>query len=200
MKTLKTLFLTLIMAIGFASTASATKDTLMLYSGHVEQLVGGVGNTITSFTTNVGDTIVFRNFIGMAGTFQVNTTTYTSVPLNAYFPGTGYVVTSADLPNFPVKFVLTNYTFITITVNNITTGVSENTNKIQFNSFPNPVTDELTINASTNLGKVTVMSLTGQVVFNETINENSTKVDFSLFAPGTYIVTVGNSTRKIIKQ
>jgi len=198
MKTLKTLFLTLIMAIGFASTASATKDTLVYSFGTT--VINGVPHTSSSasLTVNVGDTLVFQSLIGGSVNYMVDTISFT-ISYSQYFQ---YKVVASDVPNFIVTataFSMTQ-TVVTVYVNGITTGVAENTNKIQFNSFPNPVTDELTINATSNLGKVSVVSLTGQVVFNETINEPTTKVDFTTFAPGTYVVIVGNTTRKIIKQ
>ena len=193
MKTLKTLFLTLILAIGLTSTASATKDTV-IYNGSTT--VNGVPST--TMTVNIGDTIVFQSAMLYSINYMVNTTSFPGI-FNTYFQ---YKVVGTDVPSFTVTataFSMTQ-TVVTVYVNSITTGVAENTNKVQFNSFPNPVTDELTINATSNLGKVSVVSLTGQVVFNETINEPTTKVDFTTFAPGTYVVIVGNTTRKIIKQ
>ncbi len=194
MKTLKTLFLTLILAIGLTSTASATKDTVTYQPGTT--VVNGVPST--TMTVNVGDTIVFQSAMLYSVNYMVNTTSFPSI-FNTYFQ---YKVLVTDVPNFIVTATYMSFTqtVVTVYVNGITTGVAENTNKIQFNSFPNPVTDELTINATSNLGKVSVVSLTGQVVFNETINEPTTKVDFTTFAPGTYVVIVGNTTRKIIKQ
>lgn len=199
MKTLKTLFLTLIMAIGFASTASATKDTVTYQPGTT--VINGISHPSSSatLTVNVGDTIVFQSLIGGPLNYMVNTTSFPGITAMQYFQ---YKVVGTDVPSFTVSatYMSITQTVMTVYVNNITTGITENTNKVQFNSFPNPVTDELTINATSNLGKVSVVSLTGQVVFNETINEPTTKVDFTTFAPGTYFVVVGNTTRKIIKQ
>lgn len=199
MKTLKTLFLTLILAIGLTSTASATKDTVIYQAGTT--VVNGVNlpSTSATLTLNIGDTIVFKSNISVSANYMVNTTSFSGVTMGQYFQ---YKVVGTDFPSFTVTATAFSITqpVITVYVNGITTGVAENTNKIQFNSFPNPVTDELTINATSNLGKVSVVSLTGQVVFNETINEPTTKVDFTTFAPGTYVVIVGNTTRKIIKQ
>ena len=195
MKNLKTLFLTLILAIAFTSTAFATKDTLLLFPDHVED---NQGWTLTSLSTNIGDTLFMNNQIPTTVTFQVNTTTFT-VPAGGTFT---YKIKPTDVPGFNITYTIPFYGTRTfpINVNSITTGIADNTNKVQFNAFPNPVTDILTIKAPNDLGTVNVFSLNGQVVFSDVVKETSTSVDFTTFSPGTYIVRVGNVTRTIVKQ
>ncbi len=188
--------LTLLLAIGLTSTSFATKDTVAIQPNYVTDMQG---NTLTSLTTNVSDTLVIGNGCPISVTFVVNTTTFTSIPSGVTFT---YVVKSTDVPNFHINWnvpVYGNQSFL-VNVNSITTGIADNTNKVQFNAFPNPVTDVLTIKSPTNLGTVNVFSLNGQVVFSDVVKETSTSVDFTTFSPGTYIVRVGNVTRTIVKQ
>lgn len=201
MKTLKTLFLSLILLISFNSTVSAKNDTLFLAVNSIYNTQGTlIGAT---YTVNIGDTLTFISNYSSQTSFKVNTT-------NFLFMNTSSTrtisVSGSDVPTINVsKYQNANGTGSltlqgTINVNSGTaTSLTETQNKIQFNIFPNPVVDELTINGTTKLGQVSVFDITGQVLFNEFVNETTTKLDFTKFSSGTYIVVVGNTTRKIIK-
>lgn len=200
MKTLKNLFLTILFTIGLVSTSFATKDTLLVVSTtQVYHVVSGTPNLVTSITVNSGDTLVVQNQSGITADFTLNTTTVTGVCGMCDFQ---YKTLPTDAPNFILKVTAfsTTYNLITVNVNNITTGISENTNKIEFGAFPNPVTDILTVSASKELGQVTVINLSGQVVFTDLVTDTKTNIDFTVFAPGVYVVQVGGTTKKVIKQ
>lgn len=199
MKTLKNLFLTILFTIGLVSTSFATKDTLLVVSTtQVYHVVSGTPNLVTSITVNSGDTLVVQNQSGITADFTLNTTTVTGVCGMCDFQ---YKTLPTDAPNFILKVTAfsTTYNLITVNVNNITTGISENTNKIEFGAFPNPVTDNLTISAIKELGQVTVTNLNGQEVYSETISEKSTNIDFTLLGKGMYIVQVGETRKKVVK-
>ena len=193
-KQLKTLFLTLILAIGFTSTSFAVKDTVIRLTSTWQNMQG---SAITTLTTNIGDTVVIGNWTSVTLTFVVNTTTTTSAS-GSYFM---YKVTSVDVPNFNIT---ASYMGVSSTlpvyVNQSTTGIVDITNKVQFNAFPSPVTDVLTIKGPTNLGTINVFSLTGQVVFSDVVKETSTRVDFSILPVGIYFVRVGDVIRKVIRK
>lgn len=202
MKTLKNLFLTILFTIGLVSTSFATKDTLKVVSTtQVYHTVGGIDNLVTSINVNVGDTIHIENWSNQTADFILNTTTFTNIC--GVMCGFDYKVVSADAPSFVLKAVVMSTTVnlpMTVYVNNITTGISENINKIEFGAFPNPVTENLTISANTELGQVTVINLSGQVVFTDLVTDTKTNIDFTVFAPGVYVVQVGGTTKKVIKQ
>ena len=188
--------LTLLLAIGLTSTSFATKDTVAIQPNYVTDMQG---NTLTSLTTNVSDTLVIGNGCPISVTFVVNTTTFTSIPSGVTFT---YVVKSTDVPNFHINWnvpVYGNQSFL-VNVNSITTGIADNTNKVQFNAFPNPVKDLLTLKSPNALGTIKVYSIAGKLVFTEIVKESETIIDVSAFSPGMYFVRVGDSIKKIIKE
>lgn len=200
MKTLKNLFLTILFTIGLVSTSFATKDTIIVASPtQIYHVVSGTQVPITSFSTNVGDTIRIENWSGYTSDFILNTTTFSGIC--GTMCGFDYKVQATDVPSFTLKAVIMSSTLnlIPIYVNNITTGISENTNKIEFGAFPNPVTDVLTVTASKELGRVSVTNTVGQVVFSDLISETKININFAELPPGVYIVQVGSTKKKIIK-
>jgi len=201
MSTLKNLFLTVLFTIGMVSTSFANKDTIKVSSPtQVYHTVGGVDYLVTSITVNVGDTLHVENWANITADFILNTTTVSGVC--GTMCGFDYKVVVADAPSFVLKAVVMSNTVnlpMTVYVNNVTTGISENTNKVEFGVFPNPVVDYLTISFTKDLGKVTVTNLTGQVVFTDVVNTNKTNIDFTTFANGVYVVQVGVA-KKMIKK
>lgn len=200
MKTLKNLFLTILFTIGLVSTSFAIKDTIAVSQTNVYHMVAGNMVSVTSLTVNVNDTIVCYNSLGTTADFIMNATTFTNISSGASFQ---YKIPPTDAPNFLVRVFVplnsTTYDVITVYVNNITTGISENTNKIEFGAFPNPVTDVLTVTASKELGRVSVTNTVGQVVFSDLISETKININFAELPPGVYIVQVGSTKKKIIK-
>ena len=111
----------------------------------------------------------------------------------------GYYVVTGSETSFTILGT-TNWTG-TITVN-IATGISENTsNNFDIKAFPNPVINEVTIKSNTNgdLGKVSVFNIAGQLVYEDKVEGNTTKIDFFSFSSGVYIVKVGEKSMKLIK-
>lgn len=70
--------------------------------------------------------------------------------------------------------------------------------------YPNPVTNELNIDAKEQISNVSIYTLTGQQIFTKSMQSNSSKVDMSAYKAGVYIVEVianGNTkTYKVIKK
>jgi hypothetical protein len=88
--------------------------------------------------------------------------------------------------------------------NNIITGIENNTRR-DFNHFPNPFSDELTVTLSENkVSAFEIVNLTGQIVFGFTIEENiSSIIDLSFLTPGMYLIRNKSSNsdyQKIIKK
>jgi hypothetical protein len=203
MKTLKNLFLTILFATGLVSTASATKDTIRVANTtQIYHLVAGNPVLVTSINVNVGDTIVVENWSTITADFTMNTTTFTNIC------GTmcdfQYKVLPTDVPSFTITAFVplnsTTYNLITVYVNNITTGISVNTNKIGLEVYPNPVLNELMIKSDNQLGEVSIFNISGQLIFEDKVEDNTTKVDFHTYSSGVYFVRVGDKVYKIIKQ
>ncbi len=80
---------------------------------------------------------------------------------------------------------------------NIPTSISStNTNEIKFSIHPNPVADELFIEAE-GAATVRIVNLSGQLVFEKNMDSNI-QVDFQNMAKGTYICILKNKDNNVI--
>ena len=74
----------------------------------------------------------------------------------------------------------------------------------QFNIFPNPVNDVLSINTQIDNYKYTLFTLQGQLLLESKNNSGNTTIDYSEFAEGVYLLNVetdsGSHSFKIIKK
>lgn len=110
---------------------------------------------------------------------------------------------SSSNATFDIGATVTNFFHISYTPQYaFITDIKENT-EIEFQCFPNPVNDILTIK-SENLSIVEVVNLSGVVVFKEQMQVNTTKIDMSEQAKGIYILRISNNNssvnKKIVKQ
>ena len=194
MKTLKTLFLTLIMAIGFASTASATRDTVQVYIGG--SYVNGVLST--TLTTNVGDTIVFCSAIGTSVNYMVNTTSFPGVTMGQYFQ---YKVVGTDVPSFTVTATAftTTQTVITVYVNNITTGVAEKAKTNNLTLFPNPTKNTFTV-ASIKTANISVYNQLGSLVKQQAFENEAISLNITDLPQGVYMVEVWTDGKRSLSR
>lgn len=91
------------------------------------------------------------------------------------------------------------------TVNSYTSlGVDSPDQLIAFDYFPNPVTDELTIKAQSNIDAVEVLNMLGQTVLSSTPSTMETQIDMNALQTGAYFVRVSingqQDTFKILKN
>lgn len=59
-------------------------------------------------------------------------------------------------------------------------------NGIDFTYYPNPTTGNVTINSKSEINKVYVYNITGQLLYQNDINDLNTNVDIAAFSSGTY--------------
>jgi hypothetical protein len=75
---------------------------------------------------------------------------------------------------------------------------------LQFTYFPNPVNDQLTINAQTKIDSILVLNMLGQVVSSQSPNSLNCLVDMASMRTGVYFVqvSIGNNTQtvRVLKQ
>ena len=205
MKALKTLFLTVAIAVGLANSTKAQNTyTLGLWGANdvSNAAVSGTSNVpMDSLIVNVGDNITFYNMTGSVQSFNVNAFQSSSLAFMSTFT---YVVTSTDVPdlivtdNNSVTFV--DNIHVKIKVNTPSTTGIKNIEKVEFKAFPNPILNELNIQSTGKLGIVVVTNMVGQVVFEKSFEDDNTKIDFSNFDAGVYVVCAGNTKQKFIKQ
>jgi len=74
----------------------------------------------------------------------------------------------------------------------------------QFTYYPNPVNDQLTIRAQSNVKDITVFNMLGQVVLRQSPNTKDCLVDMAVMQSGAYFVqiSIGNTveTVRVLKQ
>lgn len=76
-----------------------------------------------------------------------------------------------------------------------TTSQQEITSQNEEHLFPNPASNSITINTSEMLGEsVKIYDVSGQLLFQQTVNSNSMSVDISALSSGLYFVQVSSST------
>jgi len=85
------------------------------------------------------------------------------------------------------------------------TGVGENA--LSISTYPNPVTDQLTVSNESPLeGELVIVNILGKVVYNKRMNAMTTdRIDFSSMSTGTYMVRLNSDdgtsvTKKVIKK
>jgi hypothetical protein len=81
-----------------------------------------------------------------------------------------------------------------------TTGINQVAENA-FNIYPNPVTDYLIISGYANAGMpIQVLGISGRVILERTLNENTTQIDVSNLRSGFYFLRAAGSIRKFVKQ
>ena len=87
---------------------------------------------------------------------------------------------------------------------NDTTAGIDDTTMSQFTYYPNPVNDQLTIRAQSNVKDITVFNMLGQIVLRQSPNTKDCLVDMAVMQSGAYFVqiSIGNTvqTVRVLKQ
>ena len=98
--------------------------------------------------------------------------------------------------------VLTPITAGTATVAAIgaSVGVEELSNGNSIALYPNPANTSATIQSSTPLQKVEVLSLTGQLILSETASGTQHQLDLSNVASGVYFVNIYSAGQKVARK
>ena len=121
---------------------------------------------------------------------------FSSVPLTGLTPGNTIYVRTFSYGNDEIGTYLISAFDASLSNSNFDT--------FNFNFFPNPVENILTVSSTLILSKIQVISLLGQELYSKTLNSNSEKIDMSNFPAGTYLVKVSNDelvkTIKVIKK
>ena len=133
---------------------------------------------------SVADTTIGKGFI----TFQIK-------------PKSGYAVGDI-IPNKANIYFDTNPAIITDTCNTEFVSFLGNENFAfqQFNYYPNPVKNNLSISNGTLIRKIEVKSILGQIIQTKQVNSLQTDIDLSYLTSGVYFVTIySESQEKMIK-
>lgn len=80
------------------------------------------------------------------------------------------------------------------------TNIKTEKNETNFSIYPNPSKDMITINSNIQIGEIIISDILGNTVYTENVKNNEQTIDLSLLYSGIYFITVGNTTKKIIKE
>jgi hypothetical protein len=72
----------------------------------------------------------------------------------------------------------------------VATAIKSNLVKVNAQVYPNPTTDNLYIKSSEAMESISMMTITGQVVKNQSVNDNFKNLDISELKSGIYILSV----------
>ena len=110
----------------------------------------------------------------------------------------------ANLINFPISNIQFNYEKQIIQRNSTVTKdttilATEDTHVSTIQIYPNPVKDELSISGITKDAKYEIYSLDGKLIRTGTYN-SANKISVNKLVKGTYLLKIGESTLKLIKE
>ncbi len=77
--------------------------------------------------------------------------------------------------------------------------INKQVNDQLINLYPNPVKDRLVISVKENY-RLNIFSTIGQLIFNRTLNSGINEVDVSTLQKGIYIVKIGNTSIRLLKE
>ena len=84
--------------------------------------------------------------------------------------------------------------------NSVVTNNKQNINTTKFSLYPNPTNSYLQLQSNKILELVTIADVLGKTIYTNKTSENELKIDLSTLNSGIYFITVGNTTKKIIKE
>ncbi|NOU17000.1 MAG: T9SS type A sorting domain-containing protein [Bacteroidales bacterium] len=164
----------------------------------------GLNISVPKDFSNLGQPQILNS--DMMSAFNINQTTYAVGLATAYPPKSGDVFMRIPIigsTGSDITFdMIVNTVNVTVTVN-LATGILE-INESSLSMFPNPVTNELTINSISKNATISIYDLTGKLLISKIAKSETEKIDVSGLAIGAYTVKITDNkvtkTGKLIKQ
>lgn len=164
----------------------------------------GLNVSVPKDFSNLGQPQVLNS--EMISAFNINQTTYAVGLATAYPPKNGDVFMRIPIigsTDSDITFdMIVNTENVTVTVN-LATGILE-INESSLSMFPNPVTNELTINNISKNTTISIYDLTGKLLISRIAKSATEIIDVSGLANGAYSVIITDNgvtkTGKLIKQ
>jgi len=112
---------------------------------------------------------------------------------------------NAIAKNWDVKYYYNSSEIPTIGTYNCNVGIEDvNNDIISAKIYPNPLTNDLTIEANEYIDRLEVLNVLGKKVLTKEVNKNNTTLDFSKMNEGVYIIKLfsakGERTYKVVKE
>ena len=85
---------------------------------------------------------------------------------------------------------------------NLPSALQEVADKLNFNVYPNPTTDLITVSADENANdfRVVISDISGKLVSVNNLEGQKTGINVSQFSNGTYIYRIADKTGNVLKQ
>ena len=161
----------------------------------------------TPLVVNVGDILIFQSGISGVGiVYSASSSSGLPAPyqyvVNQPLIGFSIVTNSSVASMYCPSGNIFNSTVLygTIDFQSITNSITTNSNETELSFGPNPIIDNLTIKATKNIGEAILTDVSGKIIFQKTIENTHTDIDFNFLENGLYFINVGGVTRKVIKQ
>jgi hypothetical protein len=169
-----------------------------------------IENNTTGIQLSVSGESIFCNKICNNTSYDLKYTGTNNVLVaNNYWCTTDSIATQAVIydGHNNVSYGLVNFMPLDTNQCYLTSGISDNKPQtLSFNVFPNPTSNDLTIELPTTTSKaeIKIYTLLGDLAYSSTVRTKKTEIDVSAFANGIYIIQIeaGNilSRQKFIKQ
>lgn len=83
---------------------------------------------------------------------------------------------------------------------NVTLVASLNENAVSAKVYPNPASDDLTIELNTNATSVSIIGMDGKVISTESVNANSVTVNVSALVAGVYVYEIVADNGEVVRN
>lgn len=180
---------------------NATYDSTFTYTGSsVIEINKATGDIITR-----GELVEFPYFVGGSSSFDQNSGTFLLVGIDTSnvakmiaFNTNDNTYVSGFVPDNVSEIVCDNTNFAL--TNYITTGVKAE-QEFNFNLYPNPVSERLTIDHRSS-GKVTVqlISAQGNIVLEQDFATNKIELNLASVSPGVYLVNLTSEGKTVSEK
>jgi len=164
---------------------------------HIDWFMG-VSNTNASTTINQGDTVIWTWTDNLPHTVTSDAggaETFASSQLTGNGQTFSHVFANAGATSYHCNI----HSMMMGTITASAVAGLENNNKIDFEYYPNPVTDILTINAKDAIDRIEIYDVNGKQVMNSKSGNPTSKIYMANYNAGTYFVKVfvGNESKNV---
>lgn len=222
-----------IVSVNKTPTGGATEGSITMYNLFSKTFVNKVLSANIGYGCGIRNNLLYLIYNGGIGSFDINTGTMVNtqvipaptqpnVMFNSaavdYVEGNLYLQLGNRPPTFGIGVVASSQTGDSLT--SFPTGLNADAVAIDYRTpvgvqtepenasisiYPNPVVDFLRIKTNLPAKQVTVMDITGRVVYNNTaISSENIQIDCSGFPSGVFFISVltesGKITKKFIRQ
>ncbi len=194
--------------------AGAFQNTAGVYTDNLSSSFGCDSVVTTTLSINIAPSVVFDQVVVICDTSTAFIITGGS-PIGGVYSGTGVStgIFSPSVAGIGAHNITYSYTdslgcsdvqtsSIVVTA---CTGINDLSVETDFNIYPNPFSDVLTISSTSNSEiELSFVNILGEQVYSARINKGKTEIDLSEITAGIYFVQVATSektiTKKIIKK